>query len=528
MALQRRSTEQDELMPGGKARQQNLGPPPPRRRRRRRAPAIHPGRILWYLAGLGALGLASYAGLALLVNGERLRPNLEAAFSSATGRRVEIRKLSFSLQRLALTAEDLTVAEDPAFGGHVPFLQARRVDLHVRLAPLLFAHQVRVTGVAIDSPIVMLRQNAAGAWNFHSLLKASSQSVTDLDPPSIQVTGGRVSMAGFGDDAHSIRLRDLRLSSPALSLQMSNPLTLTAGVEGGGSVKLEGRAGPTEWEQGAPVVPFNGLVHATNLNLSESNVLSSAPSVSGQLTLDASIESDGRMMRLDGQAKAVKLKLAAAGRPASEPLQAVFTVAHDLTTHAGVVSRCDLRVNKGSAGFTGKYLSAGESPLLNLELAISDAPVTDLSPLLPALGFPLGDSAGMMGGAAIAKIKLDGPLDGPFVTGSLAVNGARVTGFNLSRRLAPIEGLDASDLETEFEIVSWKADLKSGGAGLNLDNLETAIAGLGLLSGSGTIAPDSRLDFNMSGIRGLTGPKGRAIPFTIRGNCADPVFTPGR
>jgi AsmA protein len=528
MTMRRRSTEQDELMPGSAVRRQNLGTPPPRRRRQRRAPLIHPAKILRYLVCLCVLGLAAYAGLALLIDGERLRPNLEAAFSSATGRRVEMRKLSFSPRRLALAAEDLTVAEDPAFGGHVPFLQARRVDFRVRLAPLIFAHAVRVTAVSIDSPIVMLRQNAAGAWNFHSLLKASTRSVTDLDPPSIEIAGGRLSIAGFGDDTHSVRLRDLRLSSPALSLQMSNPLTLTANVEGGGWVKLEGRAGPTEWEPGGPLVPFSGLVHATNVNLSESNVVSSAPSVGGQLSLDASVESDGRMMRLDGQAKAVKLKLAAAGVPASEPLQAVFTLAHDLSTHAGVVNRCDSRVNKGTAGLTGKYVSAGQSPLLNLELAISDAPVTNLSPFLPALGFPLADSAGMVGGAATARIKLDGPLEGPFVTGSLAVDGARVTGFNLSQRLASVEGLDASGLENEFEIVSWKADLKSGGAGLNLENLETAIAGLGLLSGSGTIAPDSRLDFNMSGIRGLTGPKGRAIPFTIRGSCADPVFKPGR
>jgi hypothetical protein len=159
---------------------------------------------------------------------------------------------------------------------------------------------------------------------------------------------------------------------------------------------------------------------------------------------------------------------------------------------------------------------------------VSDAPVTGLAPFLPALGFPLPGPTGMVGGAAVAKVKLDGALEGPLVTGSLMANGARVTRFDLSRRLNAVEGLDASDLDNEFEIVSWKSDLKSGAGGLNLENLEIAVAGLGLLSGRGTIEPDSSIHFQMSGIRGLTGPKGTAIPFTVLGTCADPVFRPGR
>jgi autotransporter translocation and assembly factor TamB len=527
MSLRRRSTAQDELLRAG-SRQQNLGAPPPRRRRRQRSPLLHPRKILRYLGILCLLSLAAYGALTLLINGERLRPKLEAALSSATGRHVEMRRLSFSLRHFALMASDLTVAEDATLGLHVPFLQARSAYFRVRMAPLLFSNDAQVTDVSLDTPIVMLRQDAAGAWNYYSLLRAANKNVADLDPPSIQVTNGSLSITFFGDDAHSLRLHDIRLNSPALSFQMNNPFTLSATVGGGGSVKMDGRAGPIDWETAGPLVPFNGLLHAAKINLEESNLVSSSPSVGGQLSVDASVESDGRMLRVDGQAKAAKLKLAAAGTPASEPLQAVFTVAHDLSTHTGVLNRCEFRVSKGTATIAGRYASGGQSPLLNLELAISDAPVTGLAPFLPALGFPLPGSAGMVGGTIVGNIKLDGPLEGPFVTGSMNVNGARVTGFDLSQHLTGVEGLDASDLNTEFEIVSWKSDIKSGEAGLNFENLEVAVAGLGMLSGNGTIAPDSRIDFNMSGIRGLTGPKGLAIPFTVRGNCVDPVFKPGR
>src|SRR5215472_4413828 len=173
MTLRRRSTEQDDLLGGG-SRRQVLGTPPARVRKRRGGPLIQPKKILRYFGYLCLLALGTYAGLAFLVNGERLRPKLEAEFSSATGRRVGMRTLTFSLRRLALTATDLTVDEDPAFGGRVPFLQAASAQFKVKLAALLFSHEAHVREVSIDRPIVMLRQNAAGAWNYYSLLKAST------------------------------------------------------------------------------------------------------------------------------------------------------------------------------------------------------------------------------------------------------------------------------------------------------------------------------------------------------------------
>jgi len=522
MSLRRRTTVQDDLLGGGAPRQQNLGTRPPRRRNR--APLIHPKYILRLLGFLCLLGLLVFGSLALTINTEGMRPKMEAALSAATGRNVAMKTLQFSVRSLSLIGTDLTISEDASFGGHVPFLQATNARFGVRIAPLIFSRDPVVTAVTLDDPIVMLRQDAAGTWNYYSLLKGSSKSITELDPPAIEVTRGRLSISFFGDDAHPIRLRDLQLSSSALSLQMNNPFTLAGGLEGGGTFKVEGRAGPLDWDSNGPLVPMSGLLHAANVNLADSNLVSSSPSIGGQVSFDTSIESDGRLLRLDGQAKANKLKMAAAGAPASDPLQMVFTVAHDLNAHSGMVNRCELRVTKGTAIITGKYASGGLSPLVNLELTISDAPVTNLAPFLPALGFPLPAGAGLVGGTIVAKVKLDGALEGPYVTGNVTVHGARLSGFDLSSRLTNVEGLDASDLNNEFEIVRFNSALKTGGAGLSFENLEVAVAGLGLLNGVGTIAPDSRLDFNMSGVRGLTGPKGLSIPFTVRGTCASPEF----
>jgi hypothetical protein len=110
------------------------------------------------------------------------------------------------------------------------------------------------------------------------------------------------------------------------------------------------------------------------------------------------------------------------------------------------------------------------------------------------------------------------------VSGSIEVNDAKMNQFDIAPRMSPVEDLNVGDLGDSIEILSWKSSVKSAANGIALDDLDVAITGLGELSGHGTIAPDCSLDFTMSGTRGLTGPKGLAIPFTVRGTCGDPVF----
>ncbi len=501
--------------------------PPPRRRRRRETPLID-RRLLWRGAALAAgAAVLLYAGLATLIDGPGFRPSIEAALSTATGRRTTIGSLHFSLLRRALVARDLRIAEDPAFGGSAPFLEAPTVYFKASLLSLLFSHEPQIKTIAFLNPAVTLRQDAGGSWSYYSLLHASTASVADLNPPAIAVTGGRLDLIPYGGDSSPIQLRNLRLTSPAASLQMNNPFTLAGSVMGGGSFNVEGRAGPMQWDISRPMIPISALLHASKVDLGRARFFATGASVAGLLSLDFSIESDGRLLRLDGQAKAEKLRLSASGSPASEPAQAVFTLSEDLNTGAGTLNRCDFRVSKGSASLTGKFSTGSAATTLDLRLDISDAPATGLAPYLPTLGFPLPGSAGMVGGSVSSALQVHGTLDRPLLTGSMSVIGARLTGFDLSHRLAPVDGLNATGLESEFEVISWQSSLKTAPQGLNLENLQIAIAGLGSLSGHGTIASDGGVDFQMSGIRGLTGPKGTPIPFVVRGSTRDPVFLPG-
>jgi len=70
--------------------------------------------------GAIALGVLLVGGLVLprIVNVDRFRPKLESELSAALCRQVKIGSLSFSLFSGTVSADDISIADDPAFSGH--------------------------------------------------------------------------------------------------------------------------------------------------------------------------------------------------------------------------------------------------------------------------------------------------------------------------------------------------------------------------------------------------------------------------
>jgi hypothetical protein len=513
--LKRRSTVQDDLLAG--ERRPGRGGRRPRRRR------VNPW-IFVRSAGV-VLAFAAFVlfGLPLLVRADRLRPQLERSLSEMTGRHVELHALHYSLLHRALVGTDFLIAEDPGFGS-VPFLQARSVEFDVPFWSAVFGRDPKVARIALDSPTIVLKEDAQGRWNYSSLVNAAGRTHADFAPPALEVSGGRVGVET--ENAGILQLQKLELSIPKPQSQAASAFTLSGTVMSHGKLKVKGEAGPIGWDQGKPVLPISALIDLRGFDLSEWTMGGTVTGLGGLLSIDGSLESNGRTVDFNGQATSSRLKLSRAGRGASDPLEAVFTLRHDLDTHSGVLSRCDIGVAKGMASLQGKYDTSGTSVQLDFNLSLRGAPVTQLAQFLPALGIDLPPGAGLEGGDVVSNLHLQGPIGHPSITGPLSVDDTRLNHFYLSQRMETVSGLDAQELDDSAEILSWKCTLESTGNGIGVRDLVTDIAGLGELSGSGTITPDGRLRFTMSGIRGLTGPKGTAIPFTVTGTSHDPVFQP--
>jgi AsmA protein len=480
-------------------------------------------RQIGAVAGLLVLG---YAALPFLLNGGRIRPIVEAALSSKLGRPVRVGSLRFSPTFGTLIASDVAIADDPAFSS-APFFYAQRVDLSVNRIPLIVSRRLEITGVLLEAPTVTLIRNAS-QWNFYGVL-AAGQATAGADPgPRLRVSRGIVVIRAT-DRAEPFVLREVDLDAPRVSAARDNTVALTATVGGGGTLKLSGNWGPVTWQGRSPVAPVNILVHAQKLALAESNLTAAlAPGVGGFLSLDGTVESDGVTIRVSGNAEFDKLKLSEKGQPAGEPLLFGFTLSHDTAKGTGVLSRCDLALRKGSAGISGDYMMAGDSPLLKLRATGQAVPVTMVSGLLPAAGVPLPPGTSLQGGLAFLDLAIEGDLHAPTTSGSVTMNNTKLMNFDLEERFSAVAGLDLLHIKSDLEIAEWRATVRATPETITLTDLQVELPEVGWFTGAGVIDASRMLDFQMAAVRHGTSDK-RPIPFVARGPCISPIFRqPGK
>jgi AsmA protein len=307
------------------------------------------------------------------------------------------------------------------------------------------------------------------------------------------------------------------------------PITLAAKVVGGGTIQLNGKAGPINPTDSA-MTPVNASLQVAQLDLAGSSMNDFAPDVAGLVSFEGTGSSDGRIMQVDGKLKAEKLKLAKKGTPATRPVEFDFAARHDLRKHSGTLRQGDIHIGGALAHLTGTYAEQGESVMLNLRLAGPNMPAPELETLLPALGVVLPAGSRLGGGTASVLLAMEGPADKLVTSGSLALNNIRLTGFDLGKRMAAIEKLAGIRGGPDTEIETLSANVRVAPDGASAQDMKLVVPAIGDLSGAGTVSPANDLDFKMSATvhtSGLLAVVGNTpIPFTVQGTCADPVFRP--
>ena len=87
-------------------------------------------------------------------------------------------KLSLSLLAGTVSADDIAVADDPAFSQQ-PFFTANSVRIGIEVVPLLRHRELKVTHFYVNEPKVTLIHKADGTWNYASLYKGASSSASN-------------------------------------------------------------------------------------------------------------------------------------------------------------------------------------------------------------------------------------------------------------------------------------------------------------------------------------------------------------
>jgi len=491
------------------------------------------------------IGLLVVAAIALpfLIDVNSFRPRLESELSTALGRQVKVGNLKLSLLSGSVSAEDLSIADDPAFSKD-PFIRAKSLDVGVDVMPLIFSKALHVNDLTLTEPEIVLLRTTAGKWNFSSLggtsapkdksAPSSSSSNPNLSVGKLEVKNGRLTVGEAGGAAKPKVYDKVGIVVQNFSFTNEFPFTMTAGLPAGGNLKLAGRAGPIP-SQDASLTPLEAKIGVRKLDLAASGFVEPASGVAGLIDFDGTLKSNGKDLNSNGNVIANKLKLSPKGSPASREVDIKYAIAHDLQKQAGTISQADISMGKALAQLSGTYQMQGNSTLVNLKLLGQGMPVDYLEAMLPAVGVVLPSGSSLKGGTLYTNLGITGPTDKLVVVGPIKLADSKLAVFDLGSKLSAISALGGSKTGSDTTIQNLSTNARVAPEGIKTDDVNLMIPSLGTITGAGTINPAGALDYKMqaklsgaaSSVTQLAGIGGAgAVPFFIRGSTSSPQFVP--
>jgi AsmA protein len=500
--------------------------------------------------------------LPFLVDVNSFRPKLESELTTALGRQVKVGNLSLSIFSGTVSADNISIADDPAFSKS-PFVTAKSLKAGVEVLPLVFSKTLHITGITLDEPQITLLKAANGNWNFSSIGGSAAQPSQPTQPspqagkpsaapqtpkpsePSsgalsvdkMKISDGRL-VVGDANSSRKPHVYDkVNLEVTGFSATAQFPFTLTAALPGGGDLSLKGKCGPINAGNAAET-PFEAAIKVRKLDLAASGFVEASTGIQGLADFDATINSNGQMAKSIGTMKAERLKLAEKGSPASRTVEVKYTVDHNLKTEAGTVTQGDISVGKALAHLTGAYQAQGAVAVLNMKLNGSDVPVDEIEAILPAMGVVLPSGSQLKGGTLSANLDIAGPADKLVVTGPIRLSNTKLAGFDMGSKLSAISALSGKHTGgTDTTIQNFSSTVRVAPDGTQANAINLTIASLGVVTGAGTVSPAGVLNFKMNanlsggaagGVTQLAGLGGQAgsVPFSIEGTTSDPKFVP--
>jgi AsmA protein len=488
------------------------------------------------------------------IDANSFRPKIESDLTTTLGRPVKVGNLSLSLLSGSVAADDISIADDPAFSKS-PFVQAKSLKVGVELIPLIFSKSLNVTEMTLNDPeISLVRSQNGEKWNYSSLggnntspanpasttapnsqpasstppnsaapATSSSSGNASLSVAKLNVNNGRLTVSRAGS-AEKPRVYDkVNISLSDFSFTTSFPFSMTARLPGDGTLKIDGKAGPIDPNDAAKT-PLEAKVSVQKMNLAESGFIDPAAGISGIADFDGTVTSDGHEAKTSGTLRATNLQVVKKGSPAGKPVQVNYTVNFDLAKQTGTIPQCDITMGKAVAHLTGTYDAHGSVTSVNLKLNGQGMPVDDLEAMLPALGVVLPPKSQLKGGDLNTEMAIVGPVDRLVTTGTVRMQNTTLANFNLGSKLSAISSLSGKSAATgnDTTIQNFSSNVRVAPDGTRADSINLTVPSIGVVTGAGTVSPSNELAFKLNANVGGLG----AVPIQVSGTTSDPKFMP--
>ncbi len=514
-------------------------------------------RRLWITiaAVVGGIILILLIAIPFLLNADNYRPRIQTMLSDATGRQVTLGHLSFSLFTGSLTADQLSIADDPAFSQQ-PFVQAKQIHIGIEVGPLLFHKQILIHSITIDTPKINLIQNQANVWNYASLGNSSKRankpetqsSMPNLSIGVLEVKDGQVTVTDLGAPTPPRVIQNVQAKISDFSLTTPFTYSLSASFPGNGTVSVSGKGGPFN-QADASKTPFTAKVEVKHADLVAGGFVPPSAGVAGIADLNADVTSNGQTAHVQGTIDASQLKLAANGSPAPRPVHVNFTVDQNLASLSGQLQNTTLAFGKALFNIAGTYKTQGAKTTLNVTAATQGAPINDLEAFLPVARYPDAlrlEAAGRNPHHQSRRHRHHGCTgDQP---GPCASTTRSSPASTLHPRWALPPRLSAPSQAAAQRSRYLASTCAKLAARLQAQNILLTVAGLGTATGNGTVSAAKALNFHVVAKLAQTGATGMAttaismigggvggaaagalkngIPVTITGTASSPIITP--
>jgi AsmA protein len=498
-------------------------------------------KLLIVVAAVAGLCVVGAAGVWLFVDADQFRPKLEVMMADALGRRVTIGRLRIALWSGGVAAENLMIADDPAFSRQ-PFVTAKSVSVGVDLMPLIMSRSLRVKSFRLDQPSVTLVRSTSGVWNFSGLGTGSSSSSgtsVAILVDRISIAGGQIVVKGADGRREERSYDGVNIDVSDLSLTSRFPFTVTAKTPNGGTVRVEGHAGPFNMKNMAET-PFGGELTVKHLDLASTGFVDANSGIGGLIDFGGTLASDGVVMKTTGKLTAEKVQLLPGSAAAQVPIVIDYESSYNTRSQKGTLRQGDVHVGKAVAHLTGDYDSSGKSASVRMKLSAPQMPVTELQAALPAIGVTLPPNATLKEGALDTELTITGPVDRLAIAGPLKLSNGLLAGFDLGSKLGKLASFAGLQSGKDTVIETLSAALGLTPDGTTVDMLVMNVPTIGSLAGEGTISPKGEMNFTMlaklssGALAAPTGTMARVvsfgqtngIPFRIQGTTSNPSFAP--
>lgn len=486
----------------------------------------------------------------LLVDVDRFRPTVEAQMSTALGRSVRMGHLSLSLLRGSLVAQQITIADDPAYS-HEPMLTAKSLRIGVSFFQLLLKRQLSVTALTIESPSIQLLEGKDGHWNYSSLggnqPEAESKPATKGPLPAfrveeLRIVNGRAVLGRVGSTRPPLEVSAINLTLRKLSMTEASPFLLTAKLSGGADLKAEGTVGPIA-QNDASLTPFQAKAQLKRFDMEKAGGVLAQSGLDGVMDLEAQAASTAGLVSLKGKMKVERLRLVRSGSATREPVEVDFALGENLSAQSLQIDDVALQAGPVAAHLRGSVNLAGDEPLLDLKLSAPGMSIDGLENLLPAVGVTLPSGSRLRGGTLTATLAVTGPADKAVAEGPVVVSDTVLSGYDLGAHIGGVNPFGGSGQGTKVQTL--RMELRATSEAEQLNSIYADLPQVGTATGSGTVSARQELNFNLlakfnpttgvgmvlgRGMSALTGFLGKAthskaadgVPVSIQGPASNP------